>query len=67
MLSCMIDAMEGWDIATADTPEYFLQNDYDKRDINIKMYGTIVIILKDIDLAYYKDFIYIDRRVRKCM
>ena len=31
------------------------------------MYGTIVIILKDIDLAYYKDFIYIDRRVRKCM
>ena len=30
MLLCMIDAMEGREVATADIPGTFLQTDYDK-------------------------------------
>ena len=41
MLSCMIDAMEGREVATADIPGAFLQTDYDKEDIHIKMEGAI--------------------------
>ena len=37
MMSCMIDTTEGRDVATADTPVSFLQTDYDKGDVNIKM------------------------------
>ena len=37
MLSCMIDAMEGREVATADIPGDFLQTDYDKGDIHIKL------------------------------
>ena len=37
MLSCMIGAMEGWEVATADIPVAFLQTDYDKGDIHIKL------------------------------
>ena len=41
MLSCMIDAMEGQEVTTADIPGAFLQTDYDKEDIHIKMEGAI--------------------------
>ena len=37
MLSCMIDAMEGREVATADTPGAFLKTDYDKGYIHIKL------------------------------
>ena len=37
IISCMIDAMEGWEIPTADIPGAFLQTDYDKGDIYIKL------------------------------
>ena len=37
MLSCMIDARGGWEVATADIPVAFLQTDYDKGDIHIKL------------------------------
>ena len=37
MLSCMIDAMEGQEVATADIPGAFLQTDYNKGDIHIKL------------------------------
>ena len=40
MLSLMIDAMEGRDVATAEIPGAFLQTDYDKGDIHIKMEGV---------------------------
>ena len=39
MLSCMIDAMEGREVATADIPGAFLQTKYDKGDIHIKLEG----------------------------
>ena len=31
------------------------------------MGGAMVNLLEDIDPAYYKDFIYLDSRSRKCM
>ena len=45
MLSCMIDAMEVWGVATDKVPGYFLQNDYDKGDIHIKSKGEMVILI----------------------
>ena len=39
MLSCMIDAMEGREVVTANTPGAFLQNDSDKGDIH-KLWST---------------------------
>ena len=40
ILLCMIDAMEGWEVATVDIPGAFLQTDNDKGDIQIKLdYG----------------------------
>ena len=57
MLSCMIDAMEGQEVATADIPGDFLQTDYDKGDIHIKLEGAMVTLLEDIYPEYYKYFI----------
>ena len=58
MILCMIDAMEGQELATADIPGAFLQTNYDKGDIHIKLEGAIVTLFEEIDLEYYKDFIY---------
>ena len=67
MISCIIDAKKGREVATDNTPGDFLQTDYDKGDINIKLEGDIVTLLEDIDRGYYKDFTYTDKRGRKCM
>ena len=67
MLSFMIEAMGGCDVATDDIPGDLLQTDYDKGDIHIKMKGSIVTLPEEIDPAYYKEFIYLDSRCRKCM
>ena len=37
MLSCMIDSMEVQEVATANIPGAFLQTDYNKGDIHIKL------------------------------
>ena len=65
MLSCMIDATEGQEVATADIPGAFLQTEYYKGDIHIKLEGAIVALLEEIDLEYNKDFIYTDKGVSK--
>ena len=57
MLSCMIDATEGRELATAEIPGAFLQTDYDKGDIHIKLEGAMLTLLEEIDPEYYKDFI----------
>ena len=62
-----IDAMEGREVATVEIPGAFLQTDYDKGDINIKLEGAMVTLLEDIDPKYDKDFIFTDKRGRKCM
>ena len=48
MISCMIDAMEGREVATSDIPWAFLQTDYYKGDIHIKMEGYMVTLLEEI-------------------
>ena len=48
MLSCMIDEMEGREVATSDIPGAFLQTDYEKGDIYIKLEGAMVTLLEEI-------------------
>ena len=67
MLSCVIDAMEGQEVATANIPGTFLQTDYEKGCIHTKPEGAIVNLLEEIDPEYYKKIIYKDKRGRKCM
>ena len=55
MLSCMIDVMEGREVATSDIPGAFLKTDYDKGDIHIKLEGAMVALLEEIEPEYYKD------------
>ena len=64
MLSCMIDATEDRYIATANIPGAFLQTDYYKGDINIKMEGAMVTLLEEIDPSYYKGYIYINIHIK---
>ena len=59
MLSCMIDTMEGWYVATSDITGCLLQTGYDKGDINNNMEVAMVTLLEYIDTAYYRYFIYI--------
>ena len=59
--------MEGWEVATANIPGAFLKTDYEKVGINIKLEGSMVNLLEDIDPEYCGDFIYTDKRGRKCM
>ena len=67
MLSCMVDVMKDREVATVDIPGAFLQTDYDKVDIHIKLEGAMVTLIEDIDPEYYKDFIFTYKRGRKCM
>ena len=67
VLSCMIDAIEGREVATNNIPGAFLKTDYDKGDIHIKLKGTMVTLLEEINPEYYKYFIYTDKCGRKCM
>ena len=67
MLSCMIDATEAREVATTDIPGAFLQTEYDKGDIHIKLEGAMFTLLEEIDPEYYKDFIFTNKRGRKCM
>ena len=67
MLSCMIDAMEGREVATADIPGAFLNTNYAKGYIHIKLEGTMVTLLEGTDPEYYKDFIYTDKRGKNYM
>ena len=52
VISCMIDAMEGRGVATADIAGAFLQTDYEKGYIPINTEGAMVNILKEIYPAY---------------
>ena len=46
MLSCIIDVMEGCDVATADIPGVFLQTDYDIGGIPIKMECAMATLME---------------------
>lgn len=49
---CLIDAIEGRDMATADIPGAFLQGTMDD-DVYIKFEGKMVDVLVDLDSAIY--------------
>ena len=57
ILLCIIDTIEGQQIATTKIPGAFLQTDYDKGDIHINMEEVMVTPPEDIDPDYYKYFI----------
>ena len=67
MLFCMIDVMEGREVATTEIPGALLMNNYYKGDTHIKLEGAMVNLLEDIDREYYKYFIYTDKRGSKCI
>ena len=59
--------MEGKDVATSGILGAFIQTDYKKGDIRTKMEREMVNLLKEIDPAFYKDFIYKDSCGNKFM
>ena len=63
----MIDATEVREVSTADIPGAFLQTDYEKGDIHIKLEGAMVPLLEEIETEYYRYFIFTDKRGRKYM
>ena len=67
MLSLIIYVIEVPDVATVEIPGALLQTDYNKGYINIKMEGVMVTLMEEIDPAYYKGFVYLDSRGKKCM
>ena len=67
VLSLIIYVIEVPDVATVEIPGALLQTDYNKGYINIKMEGVMVTLMEEIDPAYYKGFVYLDSRGKKCM
>ena len=65
MTLCMIDATEGWEVATNDILGAFLQTEFYKGDIHIKLEGDVVNLLEDIKPEYCKYFVYTDIHGRK--
>jgi hypothetical protein len=56
MLSCVIDATEGRDVATADVPGAFMQTDIDE-DVYIRMSGPLAKLLTKVDPEKYSSFV----------
>ena len=58
ILSCMIDAKEGRDVATADIPGAFLQTDYDKGDTHLRIEGPMLELLTKLEPEHYRKYIH---------
>ena len=54
-LTCLIDAMEGWSVATCDVPGAFMQVDIDEQ-IHVRLDGELAKLLVKVDPTY-KQFI----------
>ena len=67
MLLCMIDTMEGREVATANIQGALLKTNYNKGDTHINTKGAMVTLIEEIDPDHYKYFIYTDKHRRKCM
>ena len=67
MLSCMIDAMEGRDVATADIPGAFMQTPYDGGDVHIRIDGPMATLLAKIDPELYGPYMVKGRNGRSMM
>eukprot|EP00975_Prorocentrum_lima_P031421 6593461-Prorocentrum_lima.AAC.1 len=60
MLSCMIDAHEKRDVATADIPGAFLQTKWPKeeKDVHVMLDGEMAMLLAKIDPPTYQRFVH---------
>ena len=56
MLTCMIDAYEKRDVATADIPGAFLQTKWpkDKKDVHVMLDGEMAMLLAKLDPSTVK-------------
>ena len=59
-LTCLVDAMEGRCVMTADIPGAFMQADIDKL-LFIKLEGDIVLLLIRKDPNYHKYMTYMKK------
>ena len=57
MLTCVIDAMEHWDVAPVDLPCAFMQADMEGEEVNMKLEGKMVDLLAKLDPKLYHKFI----------
>jgi hypothetical protein len=57
ILSCMIDAKEKRDVATANIPGAFLQIEYTEGDTHLRIEGTTAEMLAQIDPKVYRKYI----------
>ena len=62
LLSCLIDATEGRDVATIDIPNAFIQTRVNnpKQRVLIKVKGLLAEILVEIAPEVYSDYVHID-------
>ena len=67
MLSCVIDAIEGRYVATADVPGAFLQTEMpeDEEDVHIRLEGAMAELLAKIDPELYNSCMVTTKRGRK--
>jgi hypothetical protein len=56
MFSCIIDAKEGRDVATADIPGTFMQTDLDKM-VHMRLDGAMAELLVKIDPKLYRKYL----------
>ena len=56
MLSCVIDAKEGRDVATCDIPGAFMQADMDEL-VHVRMEGTMAELLVKLDPKLYRKYV----------
>ena len=56
LLTCLIDAMEGRDVATVDIPGAFMQADMEGDDVHLRLEGKMVNILTKIDPKLYSKY-----------
>ena len=59
MLSCVIDAHEGRDVATVDIPGAFMQADMDEL-VHMRLEGTMAELLVKLDPAMYRKYIILE-------
>ena len=60
MLSCVIDAMEGRDVATVDIPGAFMQADMDDV-VHMKLEGKMAELLVRIDPKLYRKYVQVEK------
>ena len=59
MLSCVIDAMEGRDVATVDIPGAFMQANMDET-VHMRLHGTMAELIAKIDPKLYRKYMQLE-------